>query len=65
MNPQLLLQSHCVRLGIVTGKDLAQASRENYPRFVNLFLYLLTIFIIINIPSFSKKIELCKKQKLS
>jgi len=37
----LLLQSHCVRLGIVTGKDLAQASRENYPRMVNFFLYLL------------------------
>jgi manganese transport protein len=37
----LLLQSHCVRLGVVTGKDLAQASRENYPRFVNFFLYLL------------------------
>src|SRR6185503_10689643 len=37
----ILLQSHCVRLGVVTGKDLAQASRENYPRFVNLFLYLL------------------------
>lgn len=37
----LLLQSHCVRLGIVTGKDLAQASRENYPRFINFFLYLL------------------------
>ncbi|MDI1356493.1 MAG: Nramp family divalent metal transporter [bacterium] len=37
----LLLQSHCVKLGVVTGKDLAQASRENYPRFVNYFLYLL------------------------
>jgi manganese transport protein len=37
----LLLQSHCVRLGVVTGKDLAQTSRENYPRFVNFFLYLL------------------------
>lgn len=37
----LLLQSHCARLGIVTGKDLAQASRENYPRFINLFLYVL------------------------
>ena len=37
----LLLQSHCVRLGIVTGKDLAQASRENYPRLINFFLYLL------------------------
>lgn len=37
----LLLQSHCVRLGIVAGKDLAQASRDNYPKFVNFFLYLL------------------------
>lgn len=37
----LLLQSHCVRLGIVSGKDLAQASRETYPRFINLFLYVL------------------------
>src|SRR5690606_40001830 len=34
----LLLQSHCVRLGVVSGKDLAQASRENYPRFINFFL---------------------------
>src|SRR6478609_6253562 len=31
----LLLQSHCVKLGVVAGKDLAQASRENYPRMVN------------------------------
>jgi len=37
----LLLQSHCARLGIVTGKDLAQASRENYPRLINLYLYVL------------------------
>jgi manganese transport protein len=37
----LLLQSHCARLGVVTGKDLAQASRESYPKFVNFFLYLL------------------------
>jgi manganese transport protein len=37
----LLLQSHCVKLGIVTGKDLAQASRENYPPAVNFFLYVL------------------------
>lgn len=37
----LLLQSHCVRLGLVSGKDLAQASRESYPRFVNFFLYVL------------------------
>lgn len=37
----LLLQSHCARLGIVTGKDLAQASKDHYPKFVNLFLYVL------------------------
>ena len=37
----LLLQSHCVRLGVVTGKDLAQASRESYPPFINFFLYIL------------------------
>jgi manganese transport protein len=37
----LLLQSHCTRLGIVAGKDLAQASRESFPPFVNIFLYAL------------------------
>lgn len=37
----LLLQSHCARLGVVAGKDLAQASRATYPRFVNFFLYIL------------------------
>lgn len=37
----LLLQSLCVRLGIVRGLDLAQASREMFPGFVNYFLYLL------------------------
>jgi manganese transport protein len=37
----ILLQSHCVRLGVVSGKDLAQASKENYPPFVNFFLYIL------------------------
>ncbi len=37
----LLLQSHCTRLGIVSGKDLAQSSRESFPPFVNLFLYVL------------------------
>src|SRR5687767_1629155 len=37
----LLLQSLSARLGIVRGRDLAQASRENYPRVVNFFLYIL------------------------
>src|SRR6266436_789283 len=34
----LLLQSLSARLGIVRGRDLAQASRETYPRAINFFL---------------------------
>ncbi|QJB35584.1 Nramp family divalent metal transporter [Chitinophaga oryzae] len=37
----LLLQSLSARLGIVRGRDLAQANRETYPRSVNFVLYLL------------------------
>ncbi|MFM9052208.1 MAG: Nramp family divalent metal transporter, partial [Bacteroidota bacterium] len=37
----VLLQSLSARLGIVRGQDLAQASRQTYPRPVNFFLYLL------------------------
>ncbi len=37
----LLLQSMSSRLGLVTGRDLAQASRETYSKTVNLFLYIL------------------------
>ncbi len=37
----LLLQSHCIRLGIVAGKDLAQASKNHYSKFINIFLYIL------------------------
>jgi manganese transport protein len=37
----LLLQSLSARLGIVRGRDLAQASRELYPGPVNMFLYIL------------------------
>lgn len=37
----LLLQSLSARLGIVRGRDLAQANRETYPRTVNFFLYIL------------------------
>lgn len=37
----LLLQSLSARLGIVTQRDLAQASRETYSRFVNYILYFL------------------------
>ena len=37
----LLLQSLSARLGIVRGRDLAQANRETYPKKINFFLYLL------------------------
>lgn len=37
----LLLQSLSARLGIVRGRDLAQASRETYPKSINFFLYIL------------------------
>ncbi len=37
----VLLQSLSARLGIVRGRDLAQASRETYSRPVNLFLWFL------------------------
>lgn len=37
----LLLQSLSARLGIVRRRDLAQANREAYPRFVNFALYVL------------------------
>src|SRR5688572_501669 len=37
----LLLQSLSARLGVVRGKDLAQASRESYPKWVNYPLYAL------------------------
>ena len=37
----LLLQSLSARLGIVRGRDLAQANRETYPRLINYALYAL------------------------
>lgn len=43
----LLLQSLSSRLGIVRGLDLAQASRNGYPRWANLPLYLLAQIAII------------------
>jgi manganese transport protein len=35
----LLLQNLSARLGIVRGRDLAQANRETYPKYVNYSLY--------------------------
>src|ERR1017187_5719876 len=37
----LILQSLSARLGIVRGRDLAQANREAYPKHVNFMLYIL------------------------
>ncbi|RYY00673.1 MAG: divalent metal cation transporter, partial [Gammaproteobacteria bacterium] len=37
----LLLQTLSARLGIVRGRDLAQANRETYPKNINFFLYIL------------------------
>lgn len=37
----ILLQSLSARLGVVRGKDLAQASRESYPPYINVPLYVL------------------------
>ncbi len=37
----ILLQNLSARLGIVRGRDLAQANRETYPTFINIPLYIL------------------------
>ena len=37
----VLLQSLSARLGIVRMRDLAQASKESYPPFINIVLYFL------------------------
>ena len=37
----ILLQNLAARLGIVRGRDLAQANREVYPAYVNVALYIL------------------------
>src|ERR1700761_5784944 len=43
----ILLQTLGARLGIVTGRDLAQACRETYPRGVNLTLWFLCELAIV------------------
>ncbi len=43
----LLLQSLSVRLGVVRGRDLAQACRETYSKPVNFILYILAEIAII------------------
>src|SRR6201997_5691098 len=36
----IVLQSLCIRLGVGAGRDLAQACRDSFPRFVSLPLWL-------------------------
>jgi manganese transport protein len=43
----MLLQALSMRLGVVTGKDLAQMSREQYGRRANLFLWFLAELSIL------------------
>jgi manganese transport protein len=43
----ILLQALAARLGIVTGRDLAQACRDHYPRPVNFLLYAVCELAII------------------
>src|ERR1700759_2066365 len=43
----LLLQNLSARLGIVRGRDLAQANREAYPKYINLALYILAEIAIV------------------
>ncbi|HKD07657.1 MAG TPA: Nramp family divalent metal transporter [Bryobacteraceae bacterium] len=43
----VLLQTLAARLGIVTGRDLAQACRETYPRAVNSALWILCEIAIV------------------
>ncbi len=44
----LIFQSLSVRLGVVRGRDLAQACREAYPRSINGILYILAEIAIIS-----------------
>lgn len=44
----ILFQSLSARLGIVTGKDLAQACRDHYPRPVNVVMWVLSEVAIVS-----------------
>lgn len=42
----MLLQHLSAKLGIVTGRDLAQACRDTFPKWVNIFLWLMAEIMI-------------------
>lgn len=43
----VFLQNLTIRLGTITGLDLASASKRHFPRWLNLFLYVLAEIAII------------------
>ena len=43
----VFLQNLTIRLGVVSGHDLASASRRYFPKYLNLFLYVLAELAII------------------
>ncbi|HEY5695305.1 MAG TPA: Nramp family divalent metal transporter [Candidatus Saccharimonadales bacterium] len=43
----MVLQHLTVKLGVVTGRDLAQMCRQIFPRWVNLFLWLMAEVMIV------------------
>jgi manganese transport protein len=43
----MLLQHLAIKLGVVTGRDLAQICRDSFPKFVNVFLWLMAEIMII------------------
>src|SRR5207245_881382 len=56
----ILLQTLSARLGIVSGRDLAQACRETYPRRVNLALWGLCEIAIPACPHAQPRRPLCR-----
>lgn len=43
----IIMQCLCVKLGSVTGLDLAQNCRKHFPRYINIILYIVAELVII------------------
>lgn len=54
----IYLQSLCIKLGTVSGMDLAQMCRAHLPRWLNLFLYILAEGAVSSIRSAAGELEL-------
>jgi metal iron transporter len=46
----IFLQSLCIKLGSVSGLNLAEACKEFLPRWLNIFLYLMAEAAVSNLP---------------